>query len=68
MGCINLIVGAYALDNSAMVYVNVINAIANFVESTPPTNNIANKTILNQYRIKQGLKIFRQKGEAAVQK
>ena len=34
----------------------------------PPTNIIANETILTQYSINQGLKVFRKKGGAAVQK
>ena len=39
-----------------------------FFKPTPPTNIITNKTILTQYSIKQGLKVFGKKGEAAVRK
>ena len=51
----SLIVGARDLHNIAKAYVNVINAIATFVEPTPPTNMTTNETILNQYSINQGL-------------
>ena len=39
-------------------YANVINSIATFVEPTSPTNIITNVTILIQFSIKQGLKVF----------
>ena len=48
--------------------VNVVNAITSFVKPTPPTNIIANETILTKYSIKQRLKVFGKKGEAAVHK
>ena len=54
----NLIVGSHALHSVAKAYVNVVNAISTFVESTPPTNIITNGTILTQYSIKQGIKVF----------
>ena len=53
---INLIVGSYALHNVTKAYENVVNSIATFVQSTPPTNIITNETNLTQYSIKQGLK------------
>ena len=53
------------LQNS---YVNVVNDIAAFVETNPPTNTITSETILTQYIIRQGLKIFGKKGKAEVQK
>ena len=54
----NLIVGAFALHNVAKSYVNFVSAITTFVEPAPTTNIITNKTILTQYSIKQGLKVF----------
>ena len=68
MGWINLIVGAHALHNFAKAYANVINDTTTFVEPNPPTNIITNESFLTQYSIKQGLKVFAQKGEASVQK
>ena len=68
MGWSNLIVGYRAHHNVSMSYVNVANAITTSVEPTPPTNIITNETIRTQYSIKKGIQIFRQKGEAAVQK
>ena len=64
----NLIVGYHALHSVLIAYVNVVNAIVTFAEPTPPTNIITNETILTQYIIKQGLKFFGKKGEAAVRK
>ena len=52
----NLVVGYHALHNFAKTYVNIVNAIATFVEPTHPTKIITNETILNQYIIKQGIK------------
>ena len=63
MGWINMIFGACALHNVATAYVNVINTTANFVEPTTPINLITNKTILTQYSIMQGLKIFGKKAK-----
>ena len=68
MGWNNLIVGSNELHSVAKAYVKVVNAIATFVKPTPPTNIITNEIILTQYSIKQGLKVFGKKGEAAVQK
>ena len=68
MGWSNLIVGFHALHIVAKSYVNIVNAIVAFVEPTPPTNIIKNKTILTKYSIKGGLKGFVKKGEAALQK
>ena len=65
---INLIVGTRDLHNVAKIYVNVVNAITNVFEPTPPTNIITNETIPNQYSINLGLKISGQKGEAASRK
>ena len=58
MGWNNLIVGSNELHSVAKAYVNVVNAIDSFVKPTPPTKIITNKTILTQYKIKQGLKVF----------
>ena len=68
MGWNNLIVGSNEIHSVAKAYVNVVYAIPYFVKQTPPTNIITNDTILNQYSIKQGLKVFGKKGEAAVRK
>ena len=62
----NLIVGSNELHSVAKAYVNIVNAIAFFVKPTPPTNIITNMTILTQYIIKQGLKVFGNKGKASV--
>ena len=64
----NIIVGSHSLHSVAKAYVNFVNAISTFVEITPPTNIITNKTILTQYTIKQGHKVFGKKGETALQK
>ena len=68
MGRNNMIVGSHDLHNFAKAYVNIVNAITTFVDPTPPTNIITNETILTQYSIKQGLKVFGKKCEDAVQK
>ena len=68
MGYKNLIVGSNELHSVAKAYINVVNAITSFVKPTPPTNTIANETILNQYIIKQGIKVFGKKGESEVRK
>ena len=68
MVCINLIVDSYALHSVEKSHVNVVKAIATFFEPTPPTNIITNETVLNQYTIKQGHKVFGKKGETALQK
>ena len=56
------------INSVAKAYVNVVNDITYFIKPTPPTNIITNETIMNQYSIKQGLKIFGKKDEAEVQK
>ena len=61
MGWSNLISGYHALHNFTKAYIKVVNAIATFFETTPPTKIIKNETILNQYSIKQGLKVFEKK-------
>ena len=66
MGWNNLIVGSNEIHSVEKSNINVVNAITYFVKPTPPTNIITNETILNQYSIKQGLKVFGNKGEAAV--
>ena len=68
MGRNNRIVGSNEIHSAAKAYINVVNAITYFVKPTPPTNIIANETIRNQYSIKQGLKVFGKKVEAAVRK
>ena len=64
----NLIVVSNEIHSVAKAYFNVVNAITSFVKPTTPTNIITNETILTQYSIKQGLKVFGKKVEAAVQK
>ena len=68
MGWNNLLVGSNEIHSVAKAYVNVVNAITFVVKPTPPTNIITNETILTQYIIKQGLKVFGKKGKAEVQK
>ena len=68
MGWNNIIFGSDKLQIVAKAYVNTVNAIDYFVKPTPPTNIINNNTILTQYIIKQGLKVFGNKGEAVVRK
>ena len=68
MGWSNLIFGSNEIHSISKAYVNVVNAITSFFKPTPPTNIIANETILTQYSINQGLKVFGKKGEAEVQK
>ena len=68
MGWNNLIVGSNEIHSVAKAYVNVVNAITSFVKPTPSTNIITNETILTQYIIEQGLKVFGKKGKAAVRK
>ena len=68
MGWSNLVVDFHALHSVTNDYINVINSITNFVETTPPTNYIKIKTILTQYSIKNLLNFLGQKGEAAVEK
>ena len=62
----NLIVGFHALHSVAKDYVNAVNAIANIFEPILPTNIIKNMTIMNQSSIKQGLRVFGKRGEAAI--
>ena len=64
----NLIFGSNELHSVVKSYINVVNAIASFVKPTPPTDIITNKTILTQYIIKQGLKVFGKKGGSAIRK
>ena len=61
MGWNNLIVGSYELHSVAKSYINVVNYIASFVKPTPPTYIITNNTILTQYSIKKGIKVFGKK-------
>ena len=68
MGWNNLIVGSNERHSVAKAYFNIVNAIATFVNPTPPTNNITNETTLTQYSINKGLELFGKKGEAEVQK
>ena len=64
----HLIVGLNELHSVAKSYINVVNDISNYFEPTPLTNIFKNETILTQYSIKQGLKVFGKKGKAAVWK
>ena len=68
MGRNNIIVSSNEIHSVAKAYVNVVNTITYFVKPTPPTNIITNKTILTQYSINQGLKVFGNKGEEAARK
>ena len=68
MGWNNLIIGSNEIHSVAKAYANFGNAITSFFKQTPPTKIITNDTILTQYRIKQGLKVFGKKGEAVVRK
>ena len=68
MGWNNLIVGSNEIYSVEKSYINVVNAITYFVKPTPPNNIITNKTIMTQYSIKKGLKVFKKKGKSAVQK
>ena len=68
MGYNNLIVGSNEIHSAAKAYIKVVNAISSFTKSTPTTNIITNNTILTQYSIKKGLKVFGKKVEAAVRK
>ena len=58
MGWKHLIAGSNELHSVAKSYANIFYAIAAFFKPTPPTNIIANKTILTQYNSKKGLNIF----------
>ena len=62
MGWNNLIVGSHDLHSVIKAYVNIFNAISIFVAPTQPTNIITNMSILNQYSIKQGIKVFDRRG------
>ena len=64
----NIIIGSNELHSVAKSNINVFNGITYFVKPIPPTNIITNETILTQYRIKKGLKVFQNKGEAEVRK
>ena len=64
----NLIVGSHALHSFAKAYFGVLNDTYTFLKPTPPTNIIINETILNQYSIKQEIKVFGQNGGAAIRK
>ena len=68
MGSNNMIVGSNGLHSAEKGYINIVNYITSFVKPTPPNNIITNETILNQYSIKQVLKVFGNKGEAKVRK
>ena len=68
MGWNNLIFGSNELHSVTKAYVKKFNAIATFVKPTPPTNIVTNETILTQYRIRHGLKVFGKKVEYSVQK
>ena len=68
MGWNNITVESNEPHSVAKSYVNVVNAIATFVKRTPPTNIIFNETILIQYSIKQGLKVFGNKYGYAARK
>ena len=58
MGWSIVMVGAQALQSTFESYMNVINAITYFNEPTMALIVIANKNILSQYSINQGIEIF----------
>ena len=64
----NLIVISNELHIFAKSYINIVNSINYFFKPTPTTNIITNKTILNQYILRPGLKVFGKKVEAVLQK
>ena len=64
----NIIIGSNELHSVAKSYVNVVNDIDFFIKPTPPTNIIANETILTQYSIKQVIKVFGKKVKAVLWK
>ena len=66
MGWKNLIIVSNELHSVEKSYVNVVSAIATFVEPVPPTNIITNETILTKYNIKYGLKVYGKKSEDVV--
>ena len=66
MGWNNLIVSSNEIHSVAKAYINFVNAMTSFVKPAPPTNIVTNETILIQYSIKQGLKVFGKKGESTV--
>ena len=68
MGWNNLIICSNELHSVEKSSVNIVNDIDTFVKNTPPTNIITNVIIPTQYIIKQRLKVFGKKCEAAVQK
>ena len=54
----NLVVGSHTIYNFTKDYINVLNDIFTFIDTTPPTNIITNETILTQYIIRQEIKVF----------
>ena len=68
MGWNNLILGPDELHSVTKDYINDVNAINYFVKPKPTTDILTNKTILTQYIINQGLKVFGNKGKFAVWK
>ena len=64
----NIIVESNELHSVAKSYINVVNANDSFIKPTPPTDIITNKTILTQYSIKQGIKLFGKKVKTSVLK
>ena len=68
MGWNNITVLSNELHSVAKSYVNIVNDISNFFKPTPPTNIITNEDILMQYSIKQRIRLFGKKSEAAVKK
>ena len=68
MGWNNLIFGSQALHSVAKSYSRVANYITTFLEPSPPTIVITNQTILNQYSIKQVLKVLRKKSRVEYKK
>ena len=59
--------GSNELHIVAKAYVNVVNVIDILFKPTPQTNIVTKDTVLTQYRINQGLKVFGIKVKAAVQ-
>ena len=68
MGWNNLITEPNELHSVVKAYINFDNSMKYFVKPTPPTNIITKNTILTQYSIKQGFKVFGDKCESEVRK
>ena len=57
----NITVDYHVIHSVAKAHIIVFNDISTFFEPTSPTNIMTNETILTQYRVKQGLRVFGKK-------